>query len=574
MTRLGMASLVSAALAASGVVWAGEPPAEPLLRVETGMHTAMINRIGVDAAERFLVTASDDKTARVWDLETGLLLRVLRPPIGGGNEGKLCAAAISRDGAVVAAGGRTAYEWDGDNSIYLFDRRSGRILRRLTDLPNVINHLTFSRDGDYLAATLWGDNGVRVWRTADWRLAADDSDYGDSSYWADFDRAGRLVITSFDGFIRLYNRDFDLIVKKRAPGGRWPFAAAFSPDGERIAVGFADTTAVNVLSGRDLSFLFAPDAAGADNGNLGVVAWSAAGAVLHAGGHYWDGTSFAIRRWADAGRARAKDLPGAQKTIMDIWPLSDGSVAYSAGDPAFGILDTTGHKVLERGPAIADFHRWRESFRISVDGAIVWFGLEYGGKRLGRFSLTDRRLTLDAPDDSTLMALRTETPALEVAGHEIWRSPAPRTVSNVSVSGDGWVAVAEYSDGTIRWHRMTDGAEVLALFPHRDGERWVAWTPEGYYVASPGAEDLIGWHVNNGKDRAADFFSASRFRDAFYRPDIVTRVLETLDPDHPNLALRLENYASLLREVGRNAEAEEMEIRAAVIRAKRAEGTP
>ena len=102
----------------------------------------------------------------------------------------------------------------------------------------------------------------------------------------------------------------------------------------------------------------------------------------------------------------------------------------------------------------------------------------------------------------------------------------------------------------------------------------MAWTPEGYYVASPGAEDLIGWHVNNGKDRAADFFSASRFRDAFYRPDIVTRVLETLDPDHPNLALRLENYASLLREVGRNAEAEEMEIRAAVIRAKRAEGTP
>ena len=114
----------------------------------------------------------------------------------------------------------------------------------------MINHLAFSRDGDYLAATLWGSNGGRVWRTADWRLAANDGDYGDSSYWADFDGTGRLVITSFDGFIRLYDRDFDLIVKKRSPGGRWPFAAAFSPEGERIAVGFADTTAVNVLSGR------------------------------------------------------------------------------------------------------------------------------------------------------------------------------------------------------------------------------------------------------------------------------------------------------------------------------------
>ena len=58
---------------------------------------------GIDAAERFLVTASDDKTARVWDLETGRLLRVLHPPIGAGDEGKLYAVAIPPDGAVVAA---------------------------------------------------------------------------------------------------------------------------------------------------------------------------------------------------------------------------------------------------------------------------------------------------------------------------------------------------------------------------------------------------------------------------------------------------------------------------------------
>ena len=93
-------------------------------------------------------------------------------------------------------------------------------------------------------------------------------------------------------------------------------------------------------------------------------------------------------------------------------------------------------------------------------------------------------------------------------------------------------------------------------------------------MASAGGEDLIGWHVNNGKDRAADFFSASRFRDAFYRPDIVTRVLEALDRDHPNVALRLENYAALLREVGREAEAEEMEACAQAIRVGRAEENP
>ncbi len=57
----------------------------------------------------------------------------------------------------------------------------------------------------------------------------------------------------------------------------------------------------------------------------------------------------------------------------------------------------------------------------------------------------------------------------------------------------------------------------------------MAWTPSGYYMASAGGEDLIGWHVNNGADTAADFFGAGRFRDRFNRPDVVQRVLTTLD---------------------------------------------
>jgi len=42
---------------------------------------------------------------------------------------------------------------------------------------------------------------------------------------------------------------------------------------------------------------------------------------------------------------------------------------------------------------------------------------------------------------------------------------------------------------------------------------------------------LIGWHANRGWDQAADVFPASRFRDQFYRPDIVQLVLATLDED-------------------------------------------
>jgi WD40 repeat protein len=42
---------------------------EPILKIETGMHTAPIRRIGIDSAERFLVTGSLDKTIKVWELK-------------------------------------------------------------------------------------------------------------------------------------------------------------------------------------------------------------------------------------------------------------------------------------------------------------------------------------------------------------------------------------------------------------------------------------------------------------------------------------------------------------------------
>jgi hypothetical protein len=61
--------------------FAPELSTEPILRIETGKHGAAMWRIDTDAANRFAVTASDDKTVRVWSLPEGRLMRVLRLPI-------------------------------------------------------------------------------------------------------------------------------------------------------------------------------------------------------------------------------------------------------------------------------------------------------------------------------------------------------------------------------------------------------------------------------------------------------------------------------------------------------------
>tara|TARA_R110002049_G_scaffold4601_4_gene31971 strand:+ start:246986 stop:251620 length:4635 start_codon:yes stop_codon:yes gene_type:complete len=59
-----------------------------------------------------------------------------------------------------------------------------------------------------------------------------------------------------------------------------------------------------------------------------------------------------------------------------------------------------------------------------------------------------------------------------------------------------------------------------------DQDRWIAWTPQGYYDASPGAENLIGWHINRGPNKSAAYFEVGQFRDQLYRPDIIDRLLK------------------------------------------------
>src|SRR4051794_22138084 len=147
--RFGFAVVLSLLLAAVAVMAADQPPAatpglydRPVLVIDPGMHTAMIDRADVDAQGKWAVTGSEDKTVRVWSLADGRLLRTIRLPAGPGDVGKAYAVAMSPDGALIAAGART-FGADSQDEIYLFDRASGMLVERIEDLPDVVNHLAF-----------------------------------------------------------------------------------------------------------------------------------------------------------------------------------------------------------------------------------------------------------------------------------------------------------------------------------------------------------------------------------------------------------------------------------------------
>jgi WD40 repeat protein len=550
-------------------ILSSEVSKEPFLRIEMGMHSSVISSMAVDAQNQFIVTGSWDKTVRLWEPSTGKLLKIFRPPIGEGPGGIIFAVAISPDGKTIACGGRTESGEGASRSIYLFDRESGKLIRRIGGLSYNLGSLAYSKDGRFLGVGMNEKGGLRIYRTSDYSVAGEDGDYGNSIYKVDFNGDGMVVTISKDGFIRLYGSDFRLLTKKKAPDGFRPHSVCFSPDGSSIAVTFFDDPMLNgkidVLSGKDLSHQYSPDTRGLGKGFLGAIRWSTDGKFLYAGKAGWG--PFIVRKWSEGGKGPYKDIGEAEMRLEGLVSLKDGGIVFASAYPSFGVFDAKDKKILHLAPPIADYRWAPKEFLVSKNGDRIQFCYEKLGKSPARFSVIERSLKTYPSLELGLWPAVTQAPGLNITDWEsrtnpklndkplkFWLDDFSRSVAispekdtflgeafAVNISADGRFALAALGDGTIRWYRVKDGKELLAFFPHADRKRWILWTPSGYYDASPGAEELIGWHVNNGKDQAADFFPISRFRSTYYRPDVVAKVLETLDEPE---AIKLANKES------------------------------
>lgn len=564
---------------------AGEPlPEVPQLRLQREMHTSAINASAMDAKGRWLVTASEDRTARIWDLVTGQLVRVLRPPMGP-TIGDLRSVAMSPDGEKVAVVG-----WTVDNThrlvVYIFDRDSGRIVHQIEGLPVQAMKLAWSPDGDWLAAG-HAASGLRIWETRTWQEVYFDQAETRAYHALDFGPHGNLVAASRDiaGNEITYTlhaiRDghWQMQKQKRIPAGDPPGSLRFSPDGLQLAVGYQEASdKVDVLDGVTLDVLYSTKRT-YFYGALSQVAWSADGGTLYAGGgalmNALAGKSkkdretdvrFLISAWSNNGRGDARQftLPNGSGVIVGLHGIPGGGLTYATVAPAWGRLDESG-KVVHHLQLEMRNKTLPKDLLLSHDGMRVRFMLNREGTSLfgwgGRtqtdlttevpisFDLSDFELKSEA-DRADWLPARIEAPGLTISdwrfgknpklngrplladgmntfslaidpagegfvlglkealvaydrsGKQRWRTYSPLAATAVNVSADGRLVVTANADGTIHWHRYSDGRELLALYPFEDGKRWIAWTPQGFYAASAGAEQTLGWHINRfGKIR-------------------------------------------------------------------------
>jgi WD40 repeat protein len=581
---LGCATGLAPAIA-QPTTGAAATPSQASLVLNTGSHVGPLRRVALDASGRTAVTASDDKTAIVWQLDGMRARHVLRVPVQGGEIGRLYGAARDPRSDRVALAGTSASP-GGRHSIHIFDSASGGFERAFDARGGDVKRLAWSADGRFIAAVYAREPALRVFGRdgALWfeqRLPAD-------SYGLALTADGRIAVAAFDRRIRFFRVGAERRVE---PDGEVattlsdPVTVQFSPDARWLAVGYFSRGDERGVQGmlRKRVIVDVIDAASrrvertfefrdVDLGNLMTVGWQSDGGALYAGGTgYASSGEFPIKRitWP---AGEVSSFVAATDSIQDLAALPDGRMAFASFDGTLGIVQ--GDRVVARSDGRTQRVVDAAHLRISADARVVQW-LSAGETSPRSFALDSRRLAGEVPDvtaatplvrpgfivtdvshglapavngrpvpllpnesaraaavlpDRSAVMLGASRALRRVGadGRTQWTREQQTETRAVHVSADGRLVVSALSDGTIRWTRAADGAPLLSLLVLRDG-RWVLWTESGHFDAGPGAEDLVGWLVARPGGERADYHGASRLRQRFLRPDVIDQVLAQLD---------------------------------------------
>ncbi|NJR75386.1 MAG: WD40 repeat domain-containing protein [Scytonema sp. CRU_2_7] len=139
-----------------------------------------------------LASSSDDKTVKIWNVETGKCLRTLE-----GHDNRVRSVSFSSDRKTLASS-------SDDTSIIVWDVETGELLSKLEGHINRVRSVAFSPDGKKLASGS-DDQTVKIWDTSN-------------------ARKNNKCVNTFQGYTN------------------WIWAVAFSPNGKKLVSSSDDKT--------------------------------------------------------------------------------------------------------------------------------------------------------------------------------------------------------------------------------------------------------------------------------------------------------------------------------------------
>jgi len=487
-------------------------------------HTGAVVDVRYSPDGKRVVTASYDRTARVWDVATGGAVAVLR-----GHTEAIESAAFGPDGARVVTSSRdgTARVWDastGESLLVLpgsrpmnearfspdgsriltldpeaariWDSVSGRPVHVLGAHPADTTCAVFSPDGTQVVVGA-GDGVARCWDSASGRLLGTLSGHGTGLLDVAFSADGRRIATASDPEARVWDASSHRALAEIRGHSQGIYSLALTSDGGKLVTGSEDFTARvwDASTGKELYSL------------------------RH--GH----KIIRVEIFRDA-----LFLTASYDKVARVWDLRDGRlVAEMRGHaaPLYAAAFSPGGEEVATGCVDFTARLWKvgvpEPFTLQApDGMSVISGDVAAGGRKGvqAFFQTSTLHVVDLP--SCRVTARLE-------GHS-------GVITMVRFSPDGARVLSVSEDGTARLWSTESGRQIHVLSGHEGGLLLGSFSPDGRRV------------LTLSQDRTARVWSAESGREERVYRGVERGLYAGFGPDSDQIFL-LEEYRGL--QIGR-----------------------
>ena len=240
LTMVGLEGFTSASFSPDGnkIVTASQDRTAKIWNAQTGRrertfegHTDSVRSASFSPSPdgSKVVTASDDGTAKIWNVRTGECERTIAAGLA------VISASFSPDGSkIVTAADETAKIWNAS---------TGALELTLTGHTNYVNTASFSPDGSKIVTASY-DKTAKIWNAQTGVVELTLAGHTDYVLSASFSPNGKKIVTgSKDASAKIWNAQTGVLEHTLSDHTKEVVSARFSPDDNKIVTGSKDASA-------------------------------------------------------------------------------------------------------------------------------------------------------------------------------------------------------------------------------------------------------------------------------------------------------------------------------------------